>query len=68
VNTAFLVKMSALLVAAVNALVYHRVTERRMDGWSAATLPRGARVAALISIGAWAAVIVCGRLMSYTLY
>jgi hypothetical protein len=68
-NVYFRVKMVALLLAGVNAVVYHRITERRMaqrDG--AARLPWPARAAGLLSIVAWTIVILAGRMMSYTLY
>ena len=68
-NVYFRVKASALLLAAVNALVYHLVTGRRVARWdAAATLPLPARAAGLLSIAAWTIVILAGRMMSYTLY
>ena len=68
-NVYFRVKMVALLLAGVNAVVYHRITARRMaqrDG--AARLPWPARAAGLLSIAAWTIVILAGRMISYTLY
>jgi hypothetical protein len=68
-NVYFRIKMAALLLAGVNALVYHRVTERHIARWNdAARPPAPARTAGLISIVAWAAVILAGRLMSYTMF
>jgi hypothetical protein len=68
-NTAFRIKMSALVVAGLNALFYHRITERHIAGWdTAGTPPLPARMAGLISIVAWATVIFAGRMISYTLY
>jgi hypothetical protein len=62
-------KGAALLVAGVNALVYHRVTARRIAPQDDGTpLPFAARAAGLASIVAWAIVILAGRMMSYTLY
>jgi uncharacterized protein DUF6644 len=68
-NVYFRVKLAALLLAAVNAVVYHRITGRlvaRSDGAAGAPLP--ARMAGLISIVLWAIVILAGRMISYTLY
>ena len=68
-NTYFRLKMIALLFAGVNAVFYHRVTERQIHTWDEARWPsRRARAAGLISIAVWAVVIVCGRMMSYTMF
>ncbi|MBM3771907.1 MAG: hypothetical protein FJW27_11630 [Acidimicrobiia bacterium] len=68
-NTAFRMKVLMLLVAGVNAVVYHTVTERDREAWDAWTHPpRAARVAGAISLIAWATVILCGRIMSYTMF
>ena len=68
-NVYFRVKMSAIAVAGINALVYHRFTERRIVEWDdAAAPPRRARAAGLVSIGVWLVVILAGRMMSYTMF
>src|SRR4051812_32824092 len=68
-NTFFRIKVVALLLAFVNALVYHTVTERRIAGWDdAARPPLPARIAGLTSIVVWTAVILAGRMMSYTMF
>ena len=68
-NVYFRVKMSAMALAAVNALIYHRFTERRIAQWdAAASPPAGARLAGLVSICVWAVVILAGRMMSYTMF
>ena len=62
-------QVAALLLAGINAAVYHTITERRLSTWDGVSrLPRAARAAGLISIAAWATVILCGRLMAYTMY
>jgi hypothetical protein len=69
VNTAFRIKLAALVLAALNALFFHLVTERGRAGWDHAARPPGpARAAGLISIVLWAVVILCGRVMSYTMF
>lgn len=68
-NTFFRIKLIAMLLAAANALIYH-VAATRMSGESDAA-PRPAsyvRVAGLASIALWAVVILCGRMMSYTMF
>ena len=68
-NLYFRIKVSAMVLAAINAFVYHRYTERRIASWDAsAAPPKGARVAGLLSICVWATVIVAGRIMSYTMF
>ena len=68
-NMYFRIKGTALLLAGVNALVYHAVTERGISRWNAAVRPPlAARMAGLISVGLWTTVILAGRMMSYTLY
>jgi Family of unknown function (DUF6644) len=68
-NTAFRIKMAAIVLAGLNALVYHVMTERRLVEWDGHERPPGAaRLAGLISIVIWAVVVLAGRMISYTLY
>jgi hypothetical protein len=68
-NAAFRIKLAALVLAGVNALIFHLLTERDRADWDhAARPPRAARAAGLISLVLWATVILCGRVMSYTMF
>ena len=68
-NPYFRVKAAAIVLAGLNALVYHRSTERGIAGWDADVRPpRAARLAGAVSLLAWAVVILCGRMMAYTMY
>lgn len=68
-NAAFRIKVVMLAVAGVNAVVYHTVTERERDAWdTCARPPRAARIAGAVSLIAWGTVILCGRMMSYTMF
>ena len=67
-NLYFRIKVAAMVLAAVNAFVYHRYTERRIVEWDAGAPPGGARLAGLVSICVWFVVIVSGRMMSYTMF
>jgi uncharacterized protein DUF6644 len=68
-NPYFRVKLVALILAGLNALVYHTNVERRIASWDRLpTPPLPARMAGVISIAAWATVILAGRMMAYTLY
>jgi hypothetical protein len=68
-NLYFRIKVAAMLLAGVNAVVYHLTAERRLASWDdAGRPPLGARIAGLTSITLWAVVIVAGRMMSYTMF
>lgn len=68
-NLYFRIKVAALALAGLNALVYHRVTERQIRTWDEARRPAlPARLAGLFSIGLWLVVILAGRMMSYTMF
>lgn len=68
-NAFFRIKLLAMFMAAVNALVYHRFTEREAARWeSFARPPAAARMAGVASLVLWAIVIVSGRMMAYTMY
>jgi hypothetical protein len=68
-NMYFRIKAVALVLAGVNAFVYHALTERTISRWDdAARLPLPARVAGLTSILLWMLVILAGRMMSYTMF
>jgi len=68
-NTFFRLKITAILLAAVNALLFHFVTERGIARWDEqARPPFPARMAGLVSLVLWAGVIFAGRMMSYTMF
>jgi hypothetical protein len=68
-NTYFRLKAAAIVLAGINAAVYHLVTERHIARWDAGVRPAGpARLAGLTSIVLWALVILAGRMMSYTMF
>jgi hypothetical protein len=67
-NTYFRLKMLAILLGAINALIFHVLTERTLAGWNEGTTPMSARLAGAISISVWAIAILAGRMMAYTMY
>lgn len=68
-NLYFRIKLAAMLLAGLNAAMYHLVTEREIARWDAAARPSfGARCTGAASILLWTAVILCGRMMSYTMF
>ena len=65
-NRAFQVKMALLLVAGMNAAIFHTGPYRSVAAWDTnATAPAGARVSVALSIVTWIGVISCGRLLAY---
>ncbi len=68
-NVYFRLKIAAIVLAGLNALFFHLVTERRIAEWDASFRPPlAARLAGLVSMASWATVIVAGRMMSYTMF
>jgi hypothetical protein len=68
-NVFFRVKVATLLLLAVNALCFHRVTGTTIAQWDANERPpHAARLAGLIAIVLWTVVIMAGRMMSYTMF
>ena len=68
-NPFFRIKLLLLLLAGVNALVFHRFAapspDRRAEGGTPLT---AARLAGVLSLLIWTGVIVMGRMMSYTMF
>lgn len=60
----FWIKMSLLVVAACNALVFHWFILRSLPKDKAA-LPVSAKIVAVLSLVLWISVIACGRLLAY---
>jgi len=55
-----------LTLAGINAVAFHFSTYESVAAWdSKPILPFGAKLAAVVSLALWAAVIACGRLMAY---
>jgi Family of unknown function (DUF6644) len=69
-NVFFRTKIAVIALAGINALVYHLFSERKAEQIERETgvLPRGARIAGGLSLVLWTTVILCGRMISYTLY
>ena len=62
----FRIKVVLLIAAGINVLVFHTRTQRSVTEWDAHERPpRAARVAAMVSLVAWAGVVICGRLIAY---
>jgi hypothetical protein len=65
-NTAFIVKMSLLFCAGINAAVFHAGVFRGAAAWdSGVAAPAAVRLHALVSLILWVGVLACGRLLAY---
>ncbi len=65
-NTAFVIKMSLLFCAGLNAALFHAGTYRNVAAWDRdAAIPLAARLHALASLLIWIGVLACGRLLAY---
>ena len=65
-NVFFRVKMIMLVVAGLNAWVFHARVYRRVFEWDLAPIaPSAARVGGALSLILWAAIIVSGRMIAY---
>ena len=66
-NPWFWFKLSFIVLAGINALVFHTTVYRRMARWdNDAVTPMGARLAGAFSLVAWATVIWLGRQFAYS--
>lgn len=65
-NRAFQVKMLLLMAALANILIFHLGVYRSVARWDVnAPTPLPARLAAIISLISWLAIIAAGRLIAY---
>jgi uncharacterized protein DUF6644 len=65
-NPAFRLKLLLLVLAGLNAAVFHLRPFRRVAGWDRGSpAPWPARLAACLSLALWTGVIACGRLLAY---
>ena len=64
-NTVFGIKLVLILLAFINAGIFHRFTFKTEKDWLTVTTPMAAKAAALISLAIWTSVITCGRLIAY---
>jgi len=64
----FRVKLGLMILAGVNAAVYHLTIERRQSEWDKASVPPvAAQAAGLLSLALWFSVVAVGRLFAYYL-
>lgn len=65
-NPAFLLKLTLIALAAINAAAFHFGPYRSVEFWNRnIATPIQAKVFASVSLALWLAIIVCGRLLAY---
>jgi len=65
-NPAFRLKMLLILLAGIQALVFHRTVYRGMTNWEQSPgVPAGAKVAGLVSLVLWTGVVAAGRFIGF---
>ena len=68
-NLFFRVKMAALVLAVVNAWVFHGTIYRSAPEWDVDPVPpRRARIAGGVSLSLWGSIIIAGRMIPYQQY
>jgi hypothetical protein len=66
-NLAFRLKMIMILLAGLNALLFHTTVCRRVDLWGEnSPTPMGAKVASTFSILLWFGIVAAGRWIAFT--
>lgn len=63
----FLIKFVFMALAAANMTVFHLSTWRSLDRWNVGRPAPSARLAGGLSLLLWAAVVVCGRKVGFSL-
>jgi len=62
----FRIKIVLLVIAAVNAFLFHLRMNKSIARWDTHTrAPKDLRFGAALSLGIWVLVVVCGRLIAY---
>jgi hypothetical protein len=64
-NTAFLLKMSLVLLAGLNVLIFHLTAYRGVRQWAPGPTPTGARFSALFSLTCWFGIVAMSRLIAF---
>ena len=62
----FRLKLFLMLIAGINALVFHFTAYQRVSAWDLGRLPTHARLTGAISLTSWIAIIIVGRAIGYS--
>ena len=65
-NIFFRVKVVLLILAGLNAFVFHTNAGRRLIDWDNSPMtPKGAKIAGAVSLTLWTLIVICGRFIAY---
>jgi hypothetical protein len=65
-NRAFVLKLTLIFAAGINAIFFHLGAYRSVESWNVAVAtPPSAKLHAALSLMIWMGVIACGRLLAY---
>jgi hypothetical protein len=65
-NPAFQIKLLLLILAGLNAAIFHAGVFRTVTAWDVqSAAPGAAKLSAVVSLCLWVGVITCGRLLAY---
>lgn len=66
-NNIFILKLCLIATAGLNAALFHVGVYRSVSQWNTGVAaPAIAKVQAVLSMGLWVTVVLCGRLLAYT--
>jgi hypothetical protein len=66
-NTAFRIKMIAMVLAGVNMTVFHVAFYPKVTEWDVGAPPAAAKIAGAISLACWLVVLAAGRVIGFTI-
>jgi hypothetical protein len=64
-NVFFRIKLVALVLAGLNAVVFHYGVGKKLVDWDVRPLPQSAHLVGVASITLWVLIVFCGRLIAY---
>jgi Family of unknown function (DUF6644) len=68
-SVSFRIKMALILLAGLNALIFHKTVYRGAPAWKLeAATPSRARLSALLSLTLWIGIVSAGRAIAYEIY
>ena len=67
-NVYFRIKIALIVLAGINAVAFHALEQRTPEQAARGPSSPRIRLAGFLSILFWGAVVICGRMMSYTLF
>lgn len=64
-NIAFLLKMTLVLLAGLNVLIFHLTAYRNVRRWPQGSTPAGAKFSAVFSLMCWFGIVAMSRLIAF---